>query len=101
VRGYTTQVSKGVKATHLHKEKDDMHVLQMQIQAVCVEGGNGWHGSGDRAVMPAQPCHHRFLCCVSSGVGVLAVGGVVAEVRTGQDTAKKGPLTWRGDSKGR
>jgi len=65
------------------------------------EGGNGWRGSGDRAVTPARPCHHRFLCRVSSGVGVLAVGGVVAEVRTGQDTAKKGPLTWRGDSEGR
>ena len=34
---------------------------------------------------------------------MLAVGGVVAEVMTGQDTAKKktGALTWRGDSEGR
>ena len=36
-----------------------------------------------------------ILHCISSGVGVLAVGGVVAKVRTGQDTAKKIPLTWR------
>ena len=46
-------------------------------------------GDGDRAVMPAQPRHSQFLCRVSSGVGVLAAGGVVAEVRNGQDTAKK------------
>src|SRR4029077_86115 len=38
---------------------------------------------------PARPCRHQFLCRVSSGVGVLAVGGVVAEGRTGQDTTKR------------
>ena len=30
-----------------------------------------------------------ILCCVSSGVNMPAVGGVVAEVRTGQNTKKK------------
>ena len=39
------------------------------------------------------------LCRVSSGVNVLAVGGVVVEVRTGQNTAKKGPLTRRGTAR--
>ena len=34
-----------------------------------------------------------ILGCVSSGVSMLAVGGVVAEVRNGKNTAKKGGPT--------
>lgn len=39
------------------------------------------------------------LCCSSLGVNVLAVEGVVVEVRTGQNTAKKDPLTQRGTAR--
>jgi len=39
-----------------------------------------------------------ILHCVSLEVGVLAVGGVVAKVRTGQDTAKKRSTYFEGES---
>ena len=39
-----------------------------------------------------------ILHCISLGVGVLAVGGVVAKVRTGQDTAKKRSTYFEGES---
>jgi len=54
--------------------------------------GRVWEVGRDRRTCaggtPAQP-HRRWLCRVSSGVSVLAVGGVVAEVRNGQNMAKK------------
>jgi len=59
------------------------------------EGTHGRCGSRDGS-NASSSLSLLILHHVSSGVGVLAVGGVVAKVRTGQDTAKKGPLTLRG-----
>jgi len=43
-----------------------------------------------------------ILCHISSGVSVLTVGGVVAKVRNGKNTAKKKKAhSLGGDSKGR
>ena len=55
------------------------------------EGGDGQRGNRDGAVMPACPRRRWFLCCVSLGVGVLAVRGVVGEVRTVRTRQKKKP----------
>jgi len=58
---------------------------------------HGQHGSrdGSDASLSSSPSilHH-----ISLGVGVLAVGGVVAKVRTGQDTAKKRSTYFEGES---
>jgi len=65
--------------------------------------GEGTHrqpGSGDgsdTSLSSSPSILHR----VSLGVGVLAVGGVVAKVRTGQDTAKKRSTYFEGESDGR
>ena len=64
------------------------------------EGRDGRRGNGDgsNAGSSSSPSiFHR----ISSGVGVLAVGGVVAKVRTGQDTAKKRSTYFEGESDGR
>ena len=55
------------------------------------EGGDRQRGNGDRAVTLARPYRHQFLCRVSSGVGVLAMQGVVGEVRTVRTRQKKKP----------
>ena len=64
------------------------------------EGMQGRHGSGDGsdAGLSLLPL---ILHCISLGVGVLAVGGVVAKVGTGQDTAKKRSTYFEGESEGR
>jgi len=48
------------------------------------------HAAGSDASSILSP---PILGCVSSGVSMLAVGGVVAEVRNGKNTAKKGGPT--------
>ena len=52
-------------------------------------------GDGSDAGLSLSPL---ILHCISLGVGVLAVGGVVAKVRTGQDTAKKRSTYFEGKS---
>jgi len=61
------------------------------------KGTHGWCGSrdgSDAGLSLSLLILHR----ISSGVGVLAVGGVVAKVRTGQDTAKKRTTYFEGES---
>ena len=65
--------------------------------------GEGMHGrcgsrDGSDASLSLSPL---ILHCISLGVGVLAVGGVVAKVGTGQDTAKKRSTYFKGESEGR
>jgi len=65
-----------------------------------VEGTHRRCGSGDGSDAGSS-LSLLILHRVSSGVGVLAVGGVVAKVRTGQDTAKKRTTYFEGESNGR
>ena len=62
-----------------------------------VEGTHRRCGSGDGSDASSS-LSPLILHHVSSGVGVLAVGGVVAKVRTGQDTAKKRSTYFEGES---
>ena len=63
-----------------------------------VGGHRSFHG--DRAVMPAHPCHSRF-CVVFLQEWGCRQRGVVTEVRTGQDTAKKRSTHFEREGNGR
>ena len=85
--------NKKKQLTYLDPYKKARHACAAEADAggMYREGGDRQRGNGNGAVTLARPCRRRFLCHVSSGVGVLAMRGVVGEVRTVRTWQKKKP----------
>jgi len=71
-----------------------------KTQRTCAhaEGGDGRRGNGDGSDAGSSSLP-SILCCVSSGVGALAVRGGGRSQHWSGHGKKTGPLTWRGTAR--